>query len=101
MLKQCGSRSVVRTEERIGRNVVKTGVTRGKMAIMMAYAKARKMHAQEGVRMLKQRVIIEEPEAKIISARDRLTVPDLFKATTKVTTETIVAVIVIAADTNK
>jgi hypothetical protein len=88
MLKQCGSRSVVRTEERIGRNVVKTGVTRGKMVMKMAYAKARKMLVEDAVQMPRQKVITAEPEAKAINAKDGIIVLGLFKVTEKVTTET-------------
>jgi chaperone required for assembly of F1-ATPase len=57
------------------------------------------MLVQDDVHLLKQTPTIVERVAKIINAKDRLIALDLFKATTKVTTETIVAVIVAA--TNK
>jgi hypothetical protein len=87
------------TEERIGKNAVKTAATHGKRVTTTAYAKVLKTLVQDDVHMLKQPVNTEERVAKIINAKDRLIVLDLFKATTKVTTETIVAVIVAA--TNK
>jgi len=97
MPKQCGrsvvktgekiDRSVVKTGEKIDRNVVKTDVTRGKMVIETAYAKALKTLAPDAAQMLRQKGITEEPEAKIINARGRLTVPDSFKVTEKVTTD--------------
>jgi hypothetical protein len=101
MPKQC-SGSVV-TGEKIDRNVVKTDVTLGKRVMKMAYAKVLKMLVPDAVQMLKQKVITEEPEAKIINVRDRLTVPDFFKVTEKVTDETTVqtALSGIAVDISK
>jgi hypothetical protein len=93
-------RNVVKTEEKSDRNVVVIVATRDKMAIMMAYAKERKMLVKDAVQMLRVTEIIEEPEAKIASRKDRLIAMDLFRATTKLTT-VIAAIIAIVADTNK
>jgi hypothetical protein len=100
MPKRCGSRSVVKTGEKIGRNVAKTGATRGKTAMKTGYVKAPKMLAEDAVQMLRQKVITEEPAAKVTNVRDRLTVLDLYKVTEKVTTETSVQPVLsaIAAD---
>ncbi len=87
MLKQ-GSKSVAKIGAKIGRNVGKIGVTRGKMAIMMACAKARKMLVEDAVQMPRQKVITAEPEAKATNAKDRINVLGLFEVTEKVTTET-------------
>jgi hypothetical protein len=95
MPKQCG-KSVARTEEKIDRNVVKIGVMLGKMVIKMAYVKVLKMLAEDAVQMLRQKVITEEPGAKVINAKDRLTVLDLYKVIEKVTTETSVQLELIA-----
>jgi hypothetical protein len=98
------SRNVVKTGERIDGIDVKTGETTAwmpvKKDIMTGYAKALKMPVPETVRILKAKMIIGEPVAKIISARDRLTALDLFKVTTKPITRTdgITAITAIVAD---
>jgi hypothetical protein len=60
------------------------------MVIKMAYAKALKTHVPDAVQILRRKAITEEPEAKIINARDRLTAQGFYKVTEKVTTETSV-----------
>jgi hypothetical protein len=100
MLKRDG-KNVVKTEEKIDRNAVKTVVMLGRKVMTMACVKEPKMHAKDGVQMLKQTVTTEEREAKTINAKDKLTVLDLFRVTTKVTTEIIVAATVIVVGTNK
>ncbi len=86
----------VKTGEKIGRNVAKTGAMRGKTAMKTGYVKAPKMLAEDAVQMLRQKVITEVLGAKVINAKDRLTVLDLYKVIEKVTTETSVQLELIA-----
>ena len=110
MHKQCSGRIVAKTdaktdrkEEKIDRNVARTGVTRARTVIMTACAKAPKTLVTDVAPTRREKAITGEQEARTISASDKLIAPDLSKVITKVTIETdaTIEAIAIVAVTKK